>query len=75
MGREPREIHITVVPADIPHEEAIERLRQVTEILLRVQERVDRRKVALELHAVSRAEFVWVSSAGEFIEHRRDNGR
>ncbi len=51
MGRKPREIHVTVVPADIPPEEAIERWRKVTEILLRAQERIDKRKAALEQHA------------------------
>lgn len=52
MGRKPREIHVTLVPSDIPLEEGIERWRQATEILMRVRERVDRREAALKQNAL-----------------------
>ena len=52
IGRKPREIQVTLVPSTIPMEEAIERWRQATEILMRVQERVDRHEAAFQRSAL-----------------------
>ena len=52
MGRKPPNIHVTLVPSSVPLEEGIERWRQATEILMRVQERLDRREAALERNAI-----------------------
>ena len=48
MGRKPREIHVTVLPSTLSLEETTERWRQVTELLLRAQDRMDKRAAALK---------------------------
>lgn len=51
MGRKPREIRVTLLPSRLPLEEGIERWRQATEILLRAQDRMDKREAALKQQA------------------------